>query len=482
MRVLAASLFALFAVVFAGVRVAPFVASHPSSTVKKGLPLGILPSTDPVAEYPAGSQIPTGKNIPSESHFCEIYKSWAKRALLERYKQLHPADDKVPRFLEESFGYLLLNLSQEAQNRFNAHAITLEPMAKSDPAFCLLAGLLRIDPEQKEQLLQKAIEGFQGSRYAPFLLFMAAANLSQSLADRGAGPALIEKSDRLALAVLDKSFGRDSFEDNELSALRWRLSAGSSTGLFHRRGAEAAEIVEKITDLTPWIKEFALGRIYEGAAWAARSDGWGDEVTPEGAVGFQKNLELAAEHFTASWELNPKDPGAAACMITVMMGASGDKAAMRQWFDRAVAAQVDFQDAYNAFGWALRPRWHGSHAEMLLFADECIRSDRFDTFVPSYYFKLVEEIASEEPDHEAIYKRPEIYRNLQYVLERYLEMPEMPFAPSYAHTLAAIFDYKNGNLAGAKRHLAAIHFQPNKSSTLALLEDIPTMLKRVSDL
>ncbi len=129
-------------------------------------------------------------------------------------------------------------------------------------------------------------------------------------------------------------------------------------------------------------------------------------------MGFRQNLRLAGQHFTKAFELNPGDPNAAACMIEVTMGESGNKPAMRSWFDRAVAAQVDFQGAYNAFILALRPRWTGSHTEMLLFADECVQSDRFDTLVPSNYLKIVREIASEEPDREAIYKNPAIYRTL----------------------------------------------------------------------
>ncbi len=479
MKVLASALFALFAVVVAFVRLAPLAGSAPGPISTPPAPDNFLSSADPVAAYPVGSPIPTDHSAPADQKFCEIYKSWGNRIIVEHYKKLHPGEQQMPPFLTESFGYLL-RLSQKATNRFNAQGETLEQAGIDDPAFLLMAGLLRVEASSKERLLGKAVAGFQKSDYSPFLLFLAAANLSKSLADRGAEQSLIAQSDQIALEALKKGLRPDSFQEQEMAALRWRLCAGSTDSLFGRRAPAAIEIVKQATDLPAWIREFAQGRIFEMAAWGARGNGWVDEVTMEGAVGFQENLAQARQHFTLAWQLNREDPRAAACMITVTMGQNGDKAEMRQWFDRAVAAEVDCQEAYTSFIWALRPRWHGSHAEMLLFADECVRSDRFDTFIPSYYLKVVREIASEEPDHDAIYKRPVIYRNLKYVLEKYLQSADMPFSRTYAHTLAAIFDYKNGNLPGAKNHLVALNFQPDPASDLALLEDLPAMTAKVS--
>lgn len=58
----------------------------------------------------------------------------------------------------------------------------------------------------------------------------------------------------------------------------------------------------------------------------------------------------------------------------------------------------------------------------------------------------------------------------------------MPFSKTYAHTLAATIDYKNGNMLGAHNHLAALSFHPDPSSNLWLLEDVPKMVKTVSAL
>ena len=92
----------------------------------------------------------------------------------------------------------------------------------------------------------------------------------------------------------------------------------------------------------------------------------------------------------------------------------------------------------------------------------------------------MDEIASEERDHKAIYQRPEINRNFRLGLDRYLDSPDMPLSLTYAHTTAAILDYKSGNLTGARTHMAAIQFQPDYKVGSGLLDDIPNMMKAVA--
>jgi hypothetical protein len=267
---------------------------------------------------------------------------------------------------------------------------------------------------------------------------------------------------------------------DEWTALRWRLSSPSAEGLLRRRGTEAADIFKQAANAPEWIKEFGQGRGYQAAAWASRGDDWGRNVTEAGWAGWAKNLGYAREHFTKAWELNTKDPAAAACMIEVAMGDGGEKQEIRRWFDRSVAAQMDYWDAYRGLIWALRPRWLGSHEEMLQFGDECLRTGRFNTCVPSYYFKVVRDIASEEKNGNAIYTRPRIYRNLKLALDSYFESNETPLSMTYAHTLAAVVEYKNGNLPAARTHLAAIQFHPDPAGDSVFQQEIPKMMQEIS--
>jgi hypothetical protein len=128
----------------------------------------------------------------------------------------------------------------------------------------------------------------------------------------------------------------------------------------------------------------------------------------------------------------------------------------------------------------LRPRWHGSHEEMLMFGDELLRTGRFDVCVPFWYFKVVADIASEQSDPKAIYERPEIAGNMKLALDTYLATRDSPLAVSYAHTVSAILDFKAGNLAAAKSHMAAIQFKPDQNVDAGLKEDLSKMMRSIS--
>jgi hypothetical protein len=167
-------------------------------------------------------------------------------------------------------------------------------------------------------------------------------------------------------------------------------------------------------------------------------------------------------------------------MVYVAMGDHGGKKDMRLWFDRSVAAQMDFYEAYARYLWALRPRWHGGHEEMLMLGDEMLRTGRFDTCVPFYYFKVVGDIASEESDVRQIYGRPEIAQNLKLAVDSYLATPKSPLGPIYAHTAAAVFEFKAGNLEGAKTHMAAIQFKPSPNIDAGLKDDLSKLMSAIA--
>jgi len=60
-------------------------------------------------------------------------------------------------------------------------------------------------------------------------------------------------------------------------------------------------------------------------------------------------------------------------MIAVAMAGEAEPSETpRVWFDRAVAAQFDYYEAYSSLLWSLRPRWLGSHEEMYDFGLECL--------------------------------------------------------------------------------------------------------------
>ncbi|HZN37347.1 MAG TPA: hypothetical protein VFD82_01015 [Planctomycetota bacterium] len=105
-------------------------------------------------------------------------------------------------------------------------------------------------------------------------------------------------------------------------------------------------------------------------------------------------LRLAAEHLGKAHELCPSWPEAAVGMIVVTSLEQGETSP-REWFDRALDAQIDFEAAYRAYVDSLRPRHGGSTDAMYRFAVECLDSGRFDTDIPLWYPWTLQRIQEE---------------------------------------------------------------------------------------
>lgn len=171
-----------------------------------------------------------------------------------------------------------------------------------------------------------------------------------------------------------------------------------------------------------WVKLTLQGYGDVELAWLERSDDWAVEVKDAQWEGFARRLKSARDHLTRAWEANPTRPEAAALMITVTMGdSSGYSQELRTWLDRAAKAQLDYQPAYNAMIWALRPRWCGSYESMLSLGLASAATDRFDTGVPNQLFCAAMDIADEINDAFAVFRSPDIRSELAKVSKGYLD-------------------------------------------------------------
>lgn len=131
-------------------------------------------------------------------------------------------------------------------------------------------------------------------------------------------------------------------------------------------------------------------------AWDSRGDRWGSEVSPEQWDGFEKHLTIARTALMEAWKIDPRRPEAAENMIAVTMGGHGAPGlSARDWFDRAVAAQFDWERAYDKYAYSIYPRWGGSWEQMLDFAFECAATRRYDTVVPAKFIEVAERIAAD---------------------------------------------------------------------------------------
>ena len=166
----------------------------------------------------------------------------------------------------------------------------------------------------------------------------------------------------------------------------------------------------------PWTMEMIAGCYYRTMAWHYRGGGYASTVTADGWEKFGENLKKAAEHFEKAYELHPEYPEAASRMVFVSL-AGGSEVSPREWFDRAVAAQMDYTLAYDNYRWHLRPRWGGSHAAMYEFACECAATKRYDSNVPYLFVLTIDEIDDERGGSGESWKRPGVYTRANRILE-----------------------------------------------------------------
>ena len=127
-------------------------------------------------------------------------------------------------------------------------------------------------------------------------------------------------------------------------------------------------------------------------------------------------------------------------MIYVAMGDSGAEE-MRLWFDRTVAAQIDYPRAWSEMRWGLRPRWHGSLEALLALGISAIETRRFDTDVPRKFFDVVEDLESElevRPGQH-IYARKDIWPQLKRMYEGYIAEPsQSSYHPGWRASYAVV--------------------------------------------
>ena len=126
-------------------------------------------------------------------------------------------------------------------------------------------------------------------------------------------------------------------------------------------------------DADRWLVQMLLAQPPFQSRLEIARGGWASEVTDKGWQGFNAHLTKARSLLLQAWKERPNLPEAAHDQITVTMaigGAAGEDC--RFWLDRAVEADFDAPDVYRRFLWAIRPRWGGSHAEMLRFGRECL--------------------------------------------------------------------------------------------------------------
>ena len=146
--------------------------------------------------------------------------------------------------------------------------------------------------------------------------------------------------------------------------------------------------------LDPWLRSMIAGRAAIIRAWDARGNGWGRDVTPEGARVFHRELRKARKELLNAAELQPDRPHPYLRLICVEMG-DGDIEDRIEMFRRAIRLMPDYEIAYTFITQALQPRWCGSHELIFQLAETAIDTGRYDFNVPSAGVDVIGQIVED---------------------------------------------------------------------------------------
>lgn len=352
--------------------------------------------------------------------------------------------------------------------------------ACQDPLLLAVAGMNSAELHEGNRRLERAVKGFENSRHLGYPKFYATVMLSSKLIEDAADrlPVL----DAQAMQYLKAALTDGSIQPGDQAQLAEILVNDWGAQFFERNSAAVCSLVQERGDAYQWLALVLQGDSEINAAWAARGGGYANTVSESGWQGFNDHLAKARKCLTQAWQLHPELPLAPTLMMKVSLGDS-DITEMRQWFDRATTAQLDYAQAWNEMRWGLRPRWYGDSGSMLAFGRAALNSKRFDTDVPRMFFDSLSDVESEMnlPAGQRLFGRADIWPDIQELYAGYIAEPSLtPYARDGWRSTYSVVAYLAGHYDTARTQLEALHWQPHDWSLNGWNRDLSVMAQEVA--
>ena len=167
-------------------------------------------------------------------------------------------------------------------------------------------------------------------------------------------------------------------------------------------------------------------------------------------------LADAAAAVERAWQLDPTDARAPAVMVRVNLLRGGARADMERWFGRAVAADPDRLEPYEAKrDWLLNRH---DEAAALAFGRACAAAGNWRSAAPFVLATLHARLATESGDRAAYFRRPDVWADLRSVYEPYFALYP---ADRIQRNLYARCAYDAGRYAVAQEQFARLGDRPN---------------------
>jgi hypothetical protein len=439
--------------------------------------------------------IPASGQATATSDDVARRQVWYERNFLEGYRRARRRNPKWDLQAEELIrlsAATLLEIGPGASLDVLGRARTLVASGCDDPMVLFLAAraLSSADRESREasDLFERAFTGIHDAGYSRAVARMVASGLRQDLERRNEGMGRRQALDPVELRWFMESLRDGSYTADEDGVLADQLNlTDTGVSLFDRNRAAIAAALEGTDWVDSWVRLFFSGKRHMENAWDARGGAYASKVKQEEWKGFSESMALARTAFEAAWRARPDRPEAAGRMISVAMAEAQPGETPRLWFDRTVAARLDYMPAYDRLLNALRRRWSADAGALLAFAHECAATRRFDTDVPFVAFQAVErmerdlfdEARGDDEEPLAPHLRPaspyasdEVYTLVSTMLERYRREPARSFEWKRYVSLQAAVAYKAGRYELARQALRDAGGVLDETARSAVDEDV----------
>ena len=320
-------------------------------------------------------------------------------------------------------------------------------------------------------LLERALDGFPQSDYQAFPQFYATVLLARRV---GHQPGRVSALDLVACQRLEKCFADGSITTNEQQGIAEVFVHGWGREFFSRNAAAVVRIARGTGPDFQWLTLVLTGEQEINSAWATRGTGDASLVTRPSRSDFQEHLKSARASLQAAWNLQPRFPLASCRMMTVELGDSSGIGAMRLWFDRTVAAQIDYPGAWSEMRWGLRPRAYGDLYSMLTFGRTAVNTGRYDTDIPRKYIDSIGDVEAAEglPASHRDFGRTDIWPDVQRMYEGYIAEPTQSAHRADWQTSYAVVAYLAGQYDVSRAQLEALDWRPAPRGLLGWHTDL----------
>jgi hypothetical protein len=425
-----------------------------------------------------GQPLPSSAKSSTVQQDASRYQAWAEHTLVAAYRRVGRRDARwdaaAEAFLRGSTP-ALAGQAPAGTATLLGDARRLLRLGCDDPLVLYFAARsIRGSggpTRETSELLERAYRGMGDVAYPRGVARLVAAGYRADLRERMEGVGKRDALDPVELRWFRESLSDGSYGPDDDVVLLQQLWYEKGDSLLFRNSAAVDAALQATPWIDPWLRNLIAGSRHVKDAWTARGTEYADSVTKEGWKGLDESLERARVALQESWRARPDRPEAAGSMIAVAMAGGAERGETpRLWFDRSVAAQLDYMPAYRALINALRTRWSGDPGALLAFARECYATRRFDTEVPLMAFEAVEqmewdwlneakvdfyELAEGRPVERppTPYQDPETYALVAAALDGYLRDVSQIKDHARFQGLYAAVTYKAGRYGEAREHL-----------------------------